>query len=108
MNARHMLFIALVAFGITLAILIGLRLSTEALAILLGVVIGVAASLPSTLILAWTIQRQPPATTPTPAITVVSVPPLASLSLPPAPPPFSLTPSSKRQFVVIGGDELMD
>jgi len=109
MNARHILLLALSAFGITLAILIGLRLSTEALAILLGVLIGVAASLPSTLILAWAIHRQPPTTAPAPAPTITILPsPLATPTLPPVLQLSSHPAPAKRQFIVIGGDELTD
>ena len=106
MTVRHILLIALTAFRIALAILIGLRLSTEALAILLGVLIGVAASLPSTLILAWMLNRPHPAPPPAPTITV-----LPSTVTPPLPSTSSLSSLPalpKRQFVVIGEAEPAD
>ena len=99
---RYVLLIAFTAFGITLAIIIGLRLSQEALAVLIGAAIGVAATLPSTLLLVWLVNRPQPIAPP-PSITIIppptSIPPTAAPTLP-AP--------AKRQFVIIGGDELIE
>lgn len=117
MNWRFTFLFALTVFAITLAVIIGGRLSSETVSILLGVVIGVAASLPANLIIIWAFKRtQQPAPPPEPRIVIV--PPTAGAtpqpSLPtgleswnaPRPPP---TPEARpRQFVVIGGDELAD
>ena len=58
MNIRNMpikaiALLGVLAFGVTLAIIIGQRLSTEAMAVLMGVVAGVAASIPTSLIVVW-------------------------------------------------------
>ena len=45
------------AFAITLAVLIGNRLSTEAMAVLAGAVCGVAAALPTSLLIIAVTQR---------------------------------------------------
>jgi hypothetical protein len=45
------------AFAVTLAVVIGLRLSTEAMAVIVGVVAGVAASIPASLIVIWLATR---------------------------------------------------
>ena len=45
------------AFAVTLAVVIGLRLSTEAMAVIAGVVAGVAASIPASLIVIWLATR---------------------------------------------------
>ena len=45
--------LGVLAFSITLAVIIGERLSTEAMAVLMGVVAGVAASIPTSLIVVW-------------------------------------------------------
>ncbi len=111
MNWRVIFLITLTAFTITLAIMIGQRLSSEALSILLGVVIGVAASLPSSLIMVWALKRtQPPPASSEPRIVIVPPPATPQPFLPPAPNLWN-TPrpdSPKRQFIVIGGDEPTD
>lgn len=45
------------AFAVALAVVIGLRLSTEAMAVIAGVVAGVAASIPASLIVIWLATR---------------------------------------------------
>ena len=45
------------AFAVTLAVVIGLRLSTEAMAVIAGVVAGVAASVPASLMVIWLATR---------------------------------------------------
>ncbi len=47
-----------VAFGVTLAVLIGERLSDQAMAVIVGSVIGVAASVPMTALVLWLSLRQ--------------------------------------------------
>jgi hypothetical protein len=115
MNWRFTFLFALTVFAITLAVIIGGRLSSETVSILLGVVIGVAASLPANLIIVWAIKRnqQPP---PEPRIMIV--PPTANATPQPslpagpetwnAPRPAPAPDARPRQFVVIGGDEPAD
>lgn len=47
----------MIAFGITLAIIIGQRLSSEAMAVLLGVVTGIVSSVPTSLLIVWIATR---------------------------------------------------
>jgi len=53
MNWRHFLYLCLLAFVVTLALIIGWRLSDQAMAVIVGVVAGVAASIPTSLVVAW-------------------------------------------------------
>ena len=53
MNWRLFLYLCLLAFVVTLALMIGWRLSDQALAVIVGVVAGVAASIPTSLFVAW-------------------------------------------------------
>ncbi len=55
---KRFLFIAGLLFSITLAVVVGLRLSVDALAIIIGIVCGMLASVPPTLILFWVLRRQ--------------------------------------------------
>lgn len=45
------------AFVVTLAIVVGQRLSAEAMAVVIGVIAGVAASIPTSLIVVWVTSR---------------------------------------------------
>ena len=53
MNWRLFLYLCLLAFVVTLALTIGWRLSDQAMAVIVGVVAGVAASIPTSLVVAW-------------------------------------------------------
>ena len=44
-------------FVVTLAVIVGLRLSAEAMAVMVGVIAGVAASIPTSLIVVWRATR---------------------------------------------------
>jgi len=55
---RGNLSLLVVAFAVTLAVIVGSRLSTEAMAILVGVVSGVAVSVPVGLVFLLLSQRQ--------------------------------------------------
>ena len=58
MNAIRLGFIfGMIAFGVTLAIIIGQRLSSEAMAVLLGVVTGIVSSIPTSLLIVWIATR---------------------------------------------------
>ena len=132
---RWVIGLAIVAGGVTLAVVIGQRMSTDAMAVVIGVVFGVAASIPtSLLVVAATRGRRdesryssaaarsmgpdprPPAAAP--QIYVVS-PPMQHPSQAPAPwhftggmmpqlppPPGDYFPAdSSRRFKVVGEDE---
>lgn len=121
--------LGMVAFAITLAVVVGQRLSSEAMAVLLGVVAGVAASIPTSLIVVWIAARslaskvesapraepvraeprivvmQQPA--PTPAAYVYPASPSAAYpgwnGAPAYAAPVPSAPMSGRKFTVIGG-----
>ena len=111
------------AFFVTLAIIVGQRLSAEAMAVVVGVMAGVAASIPTSLIVVWIATRSvgqrsdalarplPEAPTAEPRIIVVA-PPLAAAQsgyAPAGPMALSPFPVVPRRFTVIGGGEaLMD
>jgi hypothetical protein len=58
MNIRLIVALWGAAFAVALAVVVGLRLSTEAMAVVAGVMAGVAASVPASLITAWVATRQ--------------------------------------------------
>lgn len=57
MNWRQFLYLCLLAFVITLSLIIGWRLSDQAMAVIVGVVAGVAASIPTSLLVVWVALR---------------------------------------------------
>ncbi|MBI3764222.1 MAG: hypothetical protein HY260_20470 [Chloroflexi bacterium] len=57
MKYKVIFLIALIAFSVTLAVIVGQRLSAEAMAVIVGVVAGVAASIPTSLIVVWIATR---------------------------------------------------
>lgn len=67
---RWTLLTSLTAFAITLAIIIGQRLSADALAVILGIAIGVAASLPGQLLFFKLIRLNPAPVQPSPPSTL--------------------------------------
>jgi hypothetical protein len=110
---RLKIFAGLVAmaFAVTLAVVVGNRLSDEALAVLAGAVCGVAAAIPTSLLIISVSRRrdeqrvQPPAPSQGvyPPVIVVTPPggqqrPSDWNMLPP-----SLAASAPRQFTVVGG-----
>lgn len=108
MNLRRTFLIALTVFAVTLAIVIGKRLSGEALAMLLGVVMGVSASLPGSFLLFQIASRAHTSTPATPATSsprvLVVQTPAPSSRVEAATHPTPVTLPSPRQFVVIGED----
>lgn len=48
----------LLGFGVVLAVIIGQRMSTDAMAVVIGVAVGVAASVPTSLLLVALLRRQ--------------------------------------------------
>ncbi len=57
MKARFVWLCLGLAFAVTLAVVIGQRLSAEAMSVMVGVVAGVAASIPTSLIVVWFATR---------------------------------------------------
>ncbi len=111
--------LGMVIFSV-LAVLVIQRLSAEAMAVFVGVVAGVAASVPTSLIVMWFALRTVSARTETVSRTVAEARPpeprivVVSPSVMPAPPgygpasPMALPPyaqAAPRRFTVIGGAE---
>jgi hypothetical protein len=111
-------------FGVALAVLIGTRMSTDALGMLVGVVCGVLASLPTSLVLVWALLRRTRGSSGMEAQggrygvaghnypPVVVVNPGPSYGLPGYGPPLggahSLPPAgSTRSFKVVGDEETL-
>lgn len=67
MKARYIWLSMGLAFAVTLAIVVGQRLSAEAMSVMVGVVAGVAASIPTSLIVVWFATRTLAVTRPTSA-----------------------------------------
>ena len=111
------LLIFTAAFGLTLAVMVGQRLSDQAMAVIAGAVCGVAASIPPSLLIIWVTRRkqeqkgmpyaglyppvvvvQPPAM---PAVPTGATDPMGRY--PPTLIPAGVTPM-QREFVVVGED----
>ncbi len=112
---RLKIFVGLVAmaFAVTLAVIIGNRLSDEALAVLAGAVCGVGAAIPTSLLIVTVTRRRDQVRAPTmptpqyqrsyPPVVVVAPPGVqqgagAWNALPP-----SLNAPQQRNFTVVGG-----
>ena len=129
MSWRAFLYFCLLAFVVTLALIIGWRLSDQAMAVIIGVVAGVAASVPTSLaVVSIALQHQAGASArvvsataappPPPQVIVVHAAPSApsapaaqrSLTLLPAyaaPEPTALNGQrlGPRQFTIMGDDQ---
>lgn len=121
MSFKMTLLLAMLAFGVTLAIVIGERMSSEAMAVLMGVVAGVAASIPTSLIVVWIaakVMLKPNEPTPVepPRVVVMQQPPqqpapVYGYTAPQQYPgwgggpayPAVAAPPMPRKFTVIGG-----
>lgn len=121
MKVRWIISLSLTAFAVALAVVVGERLTSEAMAVIVGVIAGVAASIPTSLIVVWVATRNLPerptpvearrdpgaGPAPEPRVVVVAAPqaaPQPTLNpyhLPHAPPL-----AAPRQFTVIGGSSL--
>jgi len=55
---RKLVPLLALGFGITIAVVIGQRMSTDAMAVMMGVVVGVAASVPTSLLLVALLRRE--------------------------------------------------
>lgn len=124
MRFRVTLFLMALAFSITLALVIGQRLSAQAMTVAVGVVAGVAASIPTSLFMVWLTsrasqERRPPIEMARPAAEprVVVMAPAAGYGNTPqyAVNPYAAQmaagyaiqpPPMPRNFQVIGGAEL--
>ena len=111
--ARIRVFVGVVtvAFVVTLAVMVGQRLSDQAVAVLAGAVCGVGASIPTSLLIAWTTRRRQEQVTARsmaaqyPPVVVVQQPPQQA-GLGAAPQPGYLgpyLPPAQREFTVVGG-----
>jgi hypothetical protein len=110
---KKVLAVAFIAFAITLAVIIGKRMSTDAMAVVIGVGCGVLASIPtSLLILAVSSRRgerevlRPPSYPPVVIVNPGNNQPQPHYLSPPFPTPLSQPP--ERQFRVIGDEEVLD
>jgi len=110
---RAVAVVAAAAFAVTMAVLVGQRLSDQAVAVLTGAVCGVSASIPTSLLVVWVTRKreQPPVHQPTnpglyPPVIVVQPPQNAGSPNPYHPagylPPYAAP--SPREFTVVGGD----
>jgi hypothetical protein len=116
---KQMVFVLAAVFGLTLAVIIGKKMSTEAMAVVIGVVCGVAAAIPASALLLVALthrerqqeererQTQPRGAYP-PVVVIQGGTPQALGPGPqagywPAPPS---GPPLPRQFHVLGGDDL--
>ena len=111
---RVVLLIFTAAFGLPLAVMIGQRLSDQAMAVLAGSVCGVAASIPPSLLIIWVTRRKQeqrgmPYAGSYPPVVVVQPPAAYSPGvggggnqyLPPMYAPMGVAPI-QREFVVVG------
>lgn len=81
MKIRHVAACAVVAFSAVLAVVVGNRMSAEAMAVVIGVVCGVAASIPmSAVILAMSRQHRPQVQSEPPRSGMPASPPIYLLS----------------------------
>ncbi|HUN24111.1 MAG TPA: hypothetical protein PK299_13360 [Anaerolineales bacterium] len=130
MNNRIMAFVCLGIFAAVLAIVIGQRLSSESMAVLLGVMAGIVASIPTSLLVVWfALKVHPPSPTlpvqsqapqaqasqsrPEERIVVVAPQPMPVWSNPQMASPMQgwsrpLNQTPNRQFSAIGGAQLED
>jgi hypothetical protein len=122
---RLAVFLIALAFSVTLAVIIGTRLSEQALAVIIGVVAGVAASIPTSLIIIWfatrsaasvsarTASRERAGSDESPRIVIVQAPPAVPPAIadpryyvpPPAPTQDRPPSPQRRTFTIIGGDD---
>jgi len=53
---KKFLFVVGVAFTVTVAVVVGVRMSSDAMAVVVGIVCGMLASVPTSAILVWTLR----------------------------------------------------
>ncbi len=108
---KRVLLLTSATFSVTLAIILGLRVSTDALAVMVGVILGILASLPMTLLLAYFLLRHRPQNEqgayPSgqyPPVVVINGGDKGASYGPPALPP-TYAASGGRKWTVIGEEE---
>ncbi len=55
---KRFLYVVGVAFAIALAVVVGMRISPDAMAVIIGIICGVLASIPTTAILLWVLRQR--------------------------------------------------
>jgi hypothetical protein len=115
----------LLGFGIALAVVIGQRMSTDAMAVVIGVAVGVAASVPTSLLLIALLRKErqsfrdtprempynpyPPALPQQPSVIVLDPSQLTGMRNPqmqmPLPPPDFSPDGGMRRLRVVGSDD---
>jgi len=55
---KKFLFLMGVIFAVTLAVVVGTRMSADAMAVVVGIVCGVLASIPTTILLVWVMRQR--------------------------------------------------
>lgn len=114
---KRVIAICVGVFCITMAVVLGYRLSADALAIIAGVVLGILGSIPVSLLLAWALSRrqeplpgQQPSAPAYPPVVVVqpggSLPGWAPAGGRQALPPPAIKTS--RRFHIVGGEDDVD
>ena len=120
-TARNLGILLGVIFVVTLAIVVGKRMSAEAMAVVVGVVCGVAASIPTSVLLLLAVSRRErqPVDDRAQAGAERSYPPVVVVQggghpgLPPGAgagywPTAMSGPAAQRDFHVVGGDDLLE
>ncbi len=112
-GARLRLFVSIVsvAFVVTLAVMVGQRLSDQAMAVLAGTVCGVGASIPTSLLIVWVTRRRQeqqaarPLPSAYPPVVVVQPPAQTSVAGPQQTGGYlsPYLPPAQREFTVVGG-----
>ena len=112
----------MLAFGVTLAAFVGQRMSTDAMAVVIGVAVGVAASVPTSLLLVALLRRErtsgwrteppvaPPPQLQTPNVIVLNPADLLGQRreqpfVPMPPPEMSAADGGMRRLRIIGSEE---
>ena len=114
-GGRLKLFLALMAlaFAVTSAVVVGNRLSDEALAVLAGAVCGVGAAIPTSLLIVTVTRRRDAARAPQATPQSQGYPPVVVVTPPGSPQrsndwnglPPSLSAPAQRHFTVVGGTQ---
>ena len=95
-------------FAVTLAVVIGLRVSADALAMIVGVILGVLAGVPTTFLLTWAVLRgrlqgdgvSPAASQQPPVVLINATDRPPAVSTPVALPAASTLPTARRWTMV--------
>ena len=114
-SLRQSGILGVVAFGVALAVIVGIRLEQAALAVIIGVICGVSASIPTSLLIVAILRRrdaqetrrhtQHSAPAPQPPQIVVVTPPQMRAGNN-WPEEYSLPVPGQRQFAIIGDEEI--